>query len=252
MSPAERLRAWGAEPTGERWSTPSSELAAGMLAGEPVIVKVARIEEERRGSRLMAWWSENGGLPVLAAEDAILMRRAGRSLLDLPLAQADEVLADVAVGLRAVPAPPFPLVPLTVWFRDLIDHEHDDPLLDRAAAVARELLARPVEPVVLHGDLHHGNVLELDGRWVPIDPKALVGHPAFDLANACCNPTAEAAAERLDARIALFADRLGLPRTVFADWVLAWSGLSLIWSGGSESRPASAAGRILELLAGRP
>ncbi|RIX28013.1 aminoglycoside phosphotransferase family protein [Amnibacterium setariae] len=231
MDPDERLRAWGAEPTGERWTTPSSDLAAGVLAGEPVIVKAARIEEERRGNRLMAWWSEHGGLPVLRADgDAILMRRAGRSLLDLPLAEADRVIADVAVGLRALPAPPFPLVPLAVWFRDLVDRPHADPLLDRAGAVARELLARPAAAVVLHGDLHHGNVLDQGGRWVPIDPKGLVGHPAFDVANACCNPSAEAAADRLDARLALFSTRLGLDVGELADWVLAWCGLSICWA----------------------
>ena len=63
MNPEERLRAWGAEPTGEVWRTPSSDLAAGIRGGEPVMLKVARIEEERRGGRLMAWWSGCGGLP---------------------------------------------------------------------------------------------------------------------------------------------------------------------------------------------
>ena len=235
VDPEERLRAWGAEPTGERWTTPSSDLAAGVLAGEPVILKAARIEEERRGNRLMTWWSEHGSLPVLRADGggdggAILMRRAGRSLLDLPLADADRVIADVAVGLRALPAPPFPLVPLDVWFRDLVDRPHADPLLERTAGIARELLARSTPAVVLHGDLHHGNVLDLDGRWVPIDPKGLVGHPAFDVANACCNPSVEAAADRLDARLALFSDRLGLDVGELADWVLAWCGLSICWA----------------------
>lgn len=233
MTPTERLRAWGAEPTDETWSTASSELAAGVLGDEPVIVKVARIEEERRGNRLMAWWSSCGGLPVLEwDDDAILMRRAGGSALAVPVEEADAVLAECAMRLHVMPAPPASvgLVPLQEWFRQLTERSHADPLLDRAASIARDLLVEGGPSVVLHGDLHHGNVLELDGRWVAIDPKGLVGHPAFDVANVFCNPTEEAAIARIEPRLDLFAHRLGLDRERLASWVVAWCGLSLAWS----------------------
>ena len=112
----------------------SSDLAAGVLDGEPVIAKVARIEEERRGGRLMTWWSAHGGLPVLEADDdAILMRRAGRRVLHLLDDEAEEVLVETALALHAMPAPPASvgLVPLRTWFRDLVDRPQPDPLLDR-------------------------------------------------------------------------------------------------------------------------
>lgn len=205
MTPTERLLAWGASPTGEEWRTPSSDLAAGVLDGAPVIVKAARIEEEQRGNRLMAWWGRHGGLPVLAHDgDAVLLARATgpRDLLVWSAAgrddEAEEVLADVVVRLHAMPEPPAAvgLVPLRRWFRDLVDATQVDPLLDRAASVARDLLGEPGPAVALHGDVHHGNVLDLGDRWVAIDPKALVGHPAFDVANALCNPTERTAVAR--------------------------------------------------------
>ena len=233
MTPTERLRGWGAEPTGETWSTASSQLAAGVRLGEPVIVKVARVEEERRGGRLLAWWGEHGGLPVLASDDdAILMPRAARSALSLPDAEAEVVLVDAALRLHAMPEPPASvgLVPLRTWFSGLVDRPQVDPLLDRAASTARDLLADRGPGVALHGDLHHGNVLELEGRWVAIDPKGLIGHPAFDVANVVCNPTEAVAVARLDPRLDLFADRIGLDRGHLASWVVAWCGLSLSWS----------------------
>ena len=45
-------------------------------------------------------------------------------------------------------------------------------ILVRCAQTARALLAQPREVGVLHGDLHHGNVLDFGVRgWLAIDPK---------------------------------------------------------------------------------
>ena len=249
-----RLRAWGAAPTGETWDTPSSVLAAGVRGDVRVIAKIARVEEERRGGRLMAWWSGHGGLPVLEHDgDALLMARAAgpRDLASWAATGRDDeataVLVDAALALHAMPAPPasVALVPLRTWFRDLVDRPQSEPLLDRTASLARDLLAERGPAVVLHGDAHHGNVLDLGDRWVAIDPKGLLGHPAFDLANLFCNPVHEVAVARLDARLDLVADRAGLDRALLASWVAAWCGLSLVWSGeaawhGSTARAVAA------------
>lgn len=253
----ERLRGWGAEPTGETWDTPSSALAAGVRDGLPVIAKLARVEEERRGGRLMAWWSGHGGLPVLEHDaDAVLLRRAtgARDLAAWATTGLDDeataVLVDAALALHAVPAPPAAvgLVPLRTWFRDLVDRPQPDPLHDRAASLARDLLAEPGPEVVLHGDVHHGNVLDLGDRWAAIDPKGLLGHPAFDLANLFCNPVEAVAVPRLDARLDLVADRARLDRALLASWVAAWCGLSSVWAGGGTAGHASTARAIAARL----
>ena len=147
------------------------------------------------------------------------------------------MLAATVLALHALPAPPatLGLVPLATWFRDLVDRPQDDPLLVRAAGIARDLLAADGPVVVLHGDVHHGNVLDLGDRWAAIDPKGLVGHPAFDVANVLCNPTEAAAARRVEARIALLADRLALAPDEVAAWTVAWCGLSLAWRRGEAS-----------------
>lgn len=256
-----RLRAWGAEPTGETWVTGSSHLAAGVRDAVPVMLKVATIEEERRGSRLLAWWGGHGGVPVLEADDdAVLMVRATgrRDLTAMSAAgrddEAEAVLADAVLALHAMPAPPaaLGLVPLRTWFRELIDRPQDDPLQQRAASIARDLLAAGGPVVALHGDVHHGNVLDLGDRWAAIDPKGLLGHPAFDVANVLCNPTEATAVRRVDPRLDRFADRLALDRDLLAAWAVAWCGLSLAWQRGVPGWHDRAAREVAtRLLSGR-
>ena len=164
---------------------------------------------------------------------------------------ATAVLVDAAVALHGMPVPPasLGLVPLRAWFHDLLDRPQSDPLLDRAASLARDLLAEPGPEVVLHGDVHHGNVVDLGNRWAAIDPKGLLGHPAFDLANVCCNPAMGVAVARLDARLDVMADRAALDRALLASWVGAWCGLSLVWAGDEGSRhPATARAIASRLL----
>ncbi|HWR86490.1 MAG TPA: aminoglycoside phosphotransferase family protein, partial [Rhodoglobus sp.] len=58
----------------------------------------------------------------------------------------------------------------------------DDPEpVAEGLAVYRELLATPAPRTLLHGDFNPGNVLEAGGRWRIIDPKPMLGDPAFDL-----------------------------------------------------------------------
>jgi streptomycin 6-kinase len=55
--------------------------------------------------------------------------------------------------------------------------------------VARSLLAEPRAVGVLHGGLHHEDVLDFGARgWLAIDPKRLVGKRGFDFANLLINP----------------------------------------------------------------
>lgn len=55
--------------------------------------------------------------------------------------------------------------------------------------MANVLLSSPHNEVVLHGDLHHGNILDFGTRgWLAIDPKGLLGERGFDYANIFTNP----------------------------------------------------------------
>ena len=86
------------------------------------------------------------------------------------------------------------LAPLATWFGALEPVAGSEGgILRLAAATASSLLATQQDIVVLHGDMHHGNVLDFGARgWLAIDPKGLVGDRCFDYANMFCNPDHEA------------------------------------------------------------
>jgi streptomycin 6-kinase len=245
------LERWQLTPDGDPIITPTSRLLPVRRGGHPAMLKVAVHPEERRGNRLMTRWNGNGAARVLVHDgDAILMERA---LPELSLAElvrhgrddeACRIMCAAAVCLHAGESPPQDLVkdlvPLTRWFAALMEAaELRGGILRLCAATASELLATPRDVTVLHGDIHHGNVLDFGSRgWLVIDPKGLVGERAFDYANLFCNPDIETATSpgRLARRVEIVATAAVLDRNRLLRWLLAWAGLSAAFAiedGGS-------------------
>lgn len=244
------LSRWEAVPDGEPFATATSILVPARRDGAAVMLKVATIAEEARGNALMIWWNGRGSARVLEHEgDAVLLERATgpRSLAKYAESggeaddEASRILCRVGRKLHEVTDPsPHGLTGLTEWFRELFAHAANvGGFHARAAAIARDLLADQREIVVLHGDLHHGNVLDFgttthpenDG-WAAIDPKFLIGDRAFDFTNILCNPRAEVAMRpgRLARQIEVVADAAALDRGRLTRWTIAWCGLSSAWS----------------------
>jgi streptomycin 6-kinase len=243
---------WSLTPDGEPFETPSSVLQPVRHDGAPAMLKIAVEAEERNGAALMVWWGGEGAARVLAhEEDALLMERAvgPRSLVEMARHgrddEASRVICAVAARLHAPrERPPSTLVPLRDWFRAL------DPaaaryggVLVRAAATARELLREPRDVRVLHGDIHHGNVLDFEPRgWLAIDPKGLAGERGFDFANTLCNPDHETATApgRLERQVDVVSEAASLERTRLLQWILAYAGLSAAWTLEEGEEPALA------------
>lgn len=120
--------------------------------------------------------------------------------------------------------------------------------------MANVLLSSPHDAVVLHGDLHHGNILDFGTRgWLAIDPKGLVGERGFDYANIFTNPdlaepTRPVAIEpeRFTQRVNIVSEIARIERQRLLMWIVAWCGLSSVWflqEGDSATVPL----RIAEL-----
>ncbi|WP_394822938.1 aminoglycoside phosphotransferase family protein [Pendulispora albinea] len=193
-----------------------------------------------------------GLLEVDRASGAMLLERAMPGTQLAPLARIDDarataIAAQVMRALRRdVPADSSPFVTLELW-SEAFDRargrlpggrgigELPPRLVDRAEGVYRELLASSGPPVLLHGDLHHGNILEVEGgRWVAIDPKGVIGEPAFETAVFLHDPIPEFITwpgwERLlQRRMAQLADELALDRERIRGWAIAQSVLSALW-----------------------
>ena len=244
------LALWQLTPDGDLMATRSSRLLPVRCRdGTAAMLKIAIEEEERQGAALMAWWEGAGAARVLEREgDALLLERAlGRSSLAAKARserddEATRIISAVAARLHAPRPQPVPsLVPLSLWFRDLepAAARHGGVLL-RASTTARELLAAPQEITVLHGDLHHGNILDFGPRgWLAIDPKGLLGERGFDFANIFCNPDPAVATApgRLKRQVEIVAEAAGLERSRLLKWILAYAGLSAAWTLGEGKRP---------------
>jgi streptomycin 6-kinase len=249
MTPPELLpwlARWDLLPDGAGLVTPTSRLLPVRRDGVPLMLKLATVPEERRGNAVMAWWDGDGAAPVFACEaGALLMERAEgrRSLAAMARtgedATATAILCDAVAALHRPRAGPLPeLVPLDAWFEGLWPvAAAEGGLLARAAETARRLLATPAPVVVLHGDMHHGNLLDFGvGGWLAIDPKGLIGPRGFDYGNIFANPDLDAPEPPVAVRPEIFARRLavvtersGLDRAALLDWIVAVCGLSAAW-----------------------
>lgn len=210
-------------------------------AGETAVLKLLNPDEheEARGAAYLQSLAGQGAVRVLAGEGrAILMEHCpGPSLGDLSRAGRDDEATDILSGvirtLHSAPVDPTGLQPLAARFAALTDAPLTGDLAD-AAQIARDLLADPVPPVALHGDLHHDNVLSSPRGWLAIDPKGVSGDPAYEPANAFRNP--EGFGERLFDpdrlhRMAAHLSRgLGLPRGRLLGWAAAHCALSTRWA----------------------
>ncbi|HEV2499484.1 MAG TPA: aminoglycoside phosphotransferase family protein [Terriglobia bacterium] len=241
---------WGLTPDGVPIFTHSSKLLPVRWKGRPAMLKIAESEEERAGGSLMVMWAGQGTARVLAHDDdALLMERAAgtASLADLARKGDDDtasrIICDVVAKLHSHRhgSSLNSVVPLDRWFRELepAAARHGG-VLTAAAETAHHLLATSQEIVILHGDIHHGNILDFGVRgWLAIDPKGLRGERGFDYANLFCNPDRKTATAsgRLARQIEVVAQAAGLPCIRLLQWVLAYSGLSAAWTLSTGKTP---------------
>jgi streptomycin 6-kinase len=123
----------------------------------------------------------------------------GKNLLSL---KDDEKATTIALGVmqqlwRPVkPQAKFPT--LTEWLRGLDKFQKysklnpgvfPKKLIDFALKTSKELLASSGEQVLLHGDLHHFNILSsVHNSWLAIDPKGVIGEREYEICAFMRNP----------------------------------------------------------------
>ncbi|RYX85122.1 hypothetical protein EON83_07360 [bacterium] len=240
----EYLQKWNLAPDGGAIITHSSCLLPVRHNGAAAMLKIAIEPEERFGGALMVWWDGQGAARVLAHEGAaLLMERAqgDQSLVAMSYSgyddEATRILCGAIAELHRPRNKPLPeLIPLTRWFAELFPAAQlHGGLLALCATTARELLEHPQEECVLHGDIHHQNILDFGERgWLAIDPKRLWGERAFDYANLFCNPDKSVGYDRnlFLRRLDIVTEAAGFERKRLLQWILAWSGLSAAWMLG--------------------
>lgn len=109
-------------------------------------------------------------------------------------------------------------------------------LVEEAEALFTELIASMAPPVLLHGDLHHGNILAARRQpWLAIDPFGVIGEPECEVGALLRNPQARLRADgqpgrTLSRRLDQLADELAFDRARLRGWGVAQAVLSAWWS----------------------
>ena len=108
-------------------------------------------------------------------------------------------------------------------------------LIVRAEDTFEGLNASSETEVILHGDLHHTNILFSATRgWLAIDPKGIVGDPGYEVGPFMLNQLPAEASDSalggiLDNRLTIFSDKLLLSRERLAGWAFCHAVLSALW-----------------------
>jgi streptomycin 6-kinase len=268
----------------ERWNisigAPFPNLSYNYVAsatradGSPVVVKACiptgEFPQESEALRLFAG---RGMTNLLECDDAseVMLLEALEPGTPLSSVEDDVTATSLAAAVmrqfwRPVPANhPFPTV--ADWGRGFTRlREHYDGgngpfpprLLDEAETLFADLCASMDAPVLLHGDLHHDNILAARRQpWLAIDPKGLVGEPAYEPGALLRNPLPQLLqtlqpGRILARRIDQLAEELALDRARIRGWALAQAVLSAWWSVEDEGLIGGNAILCAELLASIP
>ena len=106
-------------------------------------------------------------------------------------------------------------------------------LVETAVSLRAELLADNIPPRLLHGDFHHENVLAAQRKpWLALDPKGVIGDPAYEVGAYLYNPITEnvLAQNLVTRRIDQFSEILHIDRQRLISWGIVQAVLSAVWS----------------------
>jgi streptomycin 6-kinase len=189
----------------------------------------------------------NGAVRILAHDPtrhALLLERCrpGTYLHTAGAKEALRVLIDLLPRLWKPAGLPFrSLAEETEWWtiRDEWDNggrPFEEGLVDAAELAFQELVPTQGEQVLLHQDLHPGNVLAAEREpWLVIDPKPLAGEREFGLAPIIRSSELGHSKREVLHRLDLLTAELGLDRDRARRWAL---GQTIAWSFDGELQPS--------------
>lgn len=245
---AECRRAWRLEPDGAMPCSYAYVEPVRRADGTRAVLKLTPpgdVEAAREAAALAAFGGEAAAavLEHDAERGALLLERIepGTQLVELAARDDDAATlaaAGVMLRLRRAPVPGFP--DAAEWGRALGEpSELPAPLLARARDEQAELCASAAAPALLHGDLHHFNVLRAGNGWKAIDPKGVIGEPAYETGALLRNPLgASLTRPLLERRIALLSEALELDRTRIHAWARVQAVLAAAWAAQDGHDPA--------------
>jgi streptomycin 6-kinase len=227
--------------------------------GTKVIVKIGWPHREMLTEpAALRLWGGRGTVRLLAEDPVrhalILQRCVPGEPLASSLRPADERLRIGCAVLRQLwavaPAGSFEdLRTVLAEWADLTEErlarlrpDYDLGLVAHGVRLMRELPSSAGRSVLLHGDFNPGNVLSDGDRWLAIDPKPMIGDPAYDpwpLLEQVDDPFPQPRSVLRD-RVQLLADELELDAQRIVDWSLARRVETALWAAHHDDVPGGA------------
>lgn len=250
------------------FETDTSVLAFGLRGASPVVLKLTKHtgDEWHSGDMLRAF-AGDGMVKVYESEPgAVLLERfvPGNDLVAVVSEgndeQATRILAEV-IGQMANHAPPSGCPTVHDWARGFErylktgDQRVPVALVQEAADLYRKLATSASRTMLLHGDLHHYNVLYDEQRgWAAIDPKGVVGELEYEVGAILRNPMELpdffTSPEVIERRLQILTGTLQLNYKRALEWSFAQAVLSAIWDveDGSDVDPNHPSLRLARMM----
>ena len=217
---------------------------SGLQGSQPIILKLGLDIDgfKREAAALMAFsgfgvvqiFSENTGLLLL---ECVVPGMSLKSYFPEKDDEAINITAKVIKRLHKAPMPSTYAFPHIKDWLEALDGDLEIPLqtLQKAREIRDQLLKTADPDVLLHGDLHHDNILQNGEGWLVIDPKGVIGEPAYEVAAFIRNPIPELlnhadAPNIIHNRVIRFAELFELPPQRILDWCFVQAVLSWVWA----------------------
>ena len=214
----------------------------GMQGDVPVILKLSHdVDSLNTEAAALVAFADYNAVSILAHADGVLLlsRLMPGHSLKTYFAGQDPIATTIAAKLmQQLHQAPIPLQHNFPHIKDWLTTldkalNIPEPYLQQAKSLRDNLLATMPTTALLHGDLHHDNILASNDAWLAIDPKGVIGEPCYEIAAFIRNPIPELLATEnhaaiIQQRISLFARLLALPEQRIVAWcfvqaVLAWA-----------------------------
>jgi streptomycin 6-kinase len=241
---------WSLVPFGEPFETASSHIVYVQSPHGPAALKLFKPpREEARSALALIHYGGEGAVRVIAHDgQAMLTRRAipGAPLSGLVRDGRDEeatgILCHVAAALHAHSAAGGNWPTVEEWGAGFQRHRRStqtdrlpSEIVDQAQRIFFDLCRSQSKRVLLHGDLHHDNVLyDEQLGWLSIDPKGVLGEPEYEFGAALRNPAGLSELytdpEVMGRRVSTLCTRLGAEPDRVLRWCFAQAVLSAVWS----------------------
>lgn len=243
----EHIRQWDVTVEGIK-KTETSLMAFGARRNQRVVLKVARNEgEEWRSGELLAAFNGKGLVRALEYRDGVVLLerlKPGNDLSSLSMNgrddEATEIIAAIIGRMSSMRASVNGIKSAGDFISEFQKYRHScdnlmpPDMIDKAEWIFSQLCESQTDVRLLHGDLHHYNVL-FDSQigWVAIDPWGLRAEIEYEIGASLRNPIDApdllAKTDTVIRRLEIYERRLGLDAHRAVRWAFSQAVLAALW-----------------------